>query len=217
LKLPKALETLVMSCLAKAPDDRPQSVADILEVLDALGKRYKDNPGVGKRIADYLEKMPTPIQGQTKPLSDRVPLIDEICKLAVWPKNKPIAQIVFAQSLTTETIALPAVWVMLPQQEIQTLQTYRLYNVIYKNFLYAMSPHPTLLWVTGIYNRQRHQQKNNGGEAATGNALVALLFRSKIALWSRNGAPIEPKRRVSGLALCLRATRAMPSCDHNHH
>jgi serine/threonine-protein kinase len=168
LKLPKALETLVMSCLAKAPDDRPQSVTDILEVLDALGKRYKDNPGVGKRIADYLERMPPPSQGQTKPLSDRVPLIDEICKLAVWPKNKPIAQIVFAQSLITETIALPAVWVMLPRQEIQTLQTYRLYNVIYKNFLYAMSPHPTLLWITGIYNRQRHQQKNSGGEVQQG-------------------------------------------------
>jgi serine/threonine protein kinase len=34
LKLPKVIETLVMSCLAKAPSDRPQSISEILETLD---------------------------------------------------------------------------------------------------------------------------------------------------------------------------------------
>ncbi|XHX79408.1 MAG: serine/threonine protein kinase [Stenomitos frigidus ULC029] len=167
LKLPKALEALVMSCLAKEPNDRPKSVTDILEALDALGKRYSGNPKIGQQIADYLDRVPPPVNGQVKPLLDQVPPVDGV-GIATWPKDKPIAQIVFAQTLTTSTTALPAVWVMLPRQEIQNLQTYRLYNVIYKNFLYAVSPHPMLLWITGIYNRRRNQQKKHEGGGQRG-------------------------------------------------
>lgn len=158
LKLPKALETLVMSCLAKAPRDRPQSVDEILNALKPLEAKYSGNGRVVDDIDKILKRKPIESHLRTQP--DRAVVLDDLCNLARWPKDKPVAQIVFAQSLTTSKSTLPAIWVMLPQQEIQTLQVYRLYNVIYKNFLCAMSPHPTLLWITGIYNRKRTQGQN---------------------------------------------------------
>ncbi len=165
LKLPKALENLVMSCLAKTPNDRPQSIVEVLKALKPLEDRYSG----GGRVADDLDKIlkrkPPPVASRPTPQPDRPPGIEEVCYAATWPQEKPIAQIVFAQSLITGKSTLPAVWVMLSQQDIQTLQVYRLYNVIYKNFLYAMSPHPTLLWITGIYNRKRSQKQNNGNHS----------------------------------------------------
>ena len=164
LKLPKALENLVMSCLAKTPDDRPQSVADILKALEPLEQRYRRNPELGERIKEYLEGIAPPSEPKPKTPLDRPPLVEEVCQAATWPKDKPIAQIVFAQTLAVGKNTVPAVWVMLPQQEIQNLQVYRLYNVIYKNFLCTMSPHPTLLWITGMYNRKRGHTGNGKQE-----------------------------------------------------
>ena len=152
LKLPKALSNLIMSCLAKSPTDRPQSITDILKALELLEPRYRGNPELGDRIKDYLEGISPP---KEKPFLPLHPPDNAICRVATWPQDKPTAQIVFAQTLTMGNSTFPGVWVMLPPQEIQNLQVYRLYNVIYKNFLCAMSPHPTLLWITGIYNRKR--------------------------------------------------------------
>ena len=160
LKLPKALENLVMSCLAKSPGDRPQSIVDVLDALEPLHQRYSGVEETVNRIDKILRR--TPVRDPIVIQPDRPPPVEEVCQVASWPQDKPIAQIVFAQTLTMGRSTLPAVWVMLPQQEIQNLQVYRLYNVIYKNFLCAMSPHPTLLWITGIYNRKRSQQGSNG-------------------------------------------------------
>ncbi|MBW4582926.1 MAG: serine/threonine protein kinase [Tildeniella nuda ZEHNDER 1965/U140] len=158
LKLPKALENLVMSCLAKTPRDRPQSIVDVLKALEPLEQRYSESVRAAKDLDKILKRKP--LESLLEPLSNRPPQVEEVYQVATWPQDKPTAQIVFAQSLTTGRSTIPAVWVMLPQLEIQNLQVYKLYNVIYKNFLYAMSPHPTLLWITGIYNRKRSQ--NNG-------------------------------------------------------
>ncbi|MBW4696076.1 MAG: serine/threonine protein kinase [Lyngbya sp. HA4199-MV5] len=158
LKLPKALENLVMSCLAKVPSDRPQSIVDVLKALEPLEQRYSDSMRAANDLDRILKRKP--LDSQRQPKLDRAAAVDDLCNMARWPKDKPVAQIVFAQSLTTSKSTLPAIWVMLPQQEIQALQIYRLYNVIYKNFLYAMSPHPTLLWITGIYNRKRTQSQD---------------------------------------------------------
>ena len=38
LRIPKAVETLVMGCLAKLPSDRPQTVSEVLQALDAAGR-----------------------------------------------------------------------------------------------------------------------------------------------------------------------------------
>ncbi|WP_421655342.1 serine/threonine protein kinase [Leptothermofonsia sp. ETS-13] len=155
LKLPKVLENLVMSCLAKAPGDRPQSATDVLKALEPLEQRYSASRHISYRIWEVLAKKSDILELPSR----QPPLIDEVCRLATWPQNKPIAQIVFAQTLISSKGPLPAIWVMLPQQEIQSLQVNKLYNRIYKNFLCSMQPHPMLLWVTAVYNRLHGQDQ----------------------------------------------------------
>lgn len=155
LKLPKVLENLVMSCLSKSPHDRPQSATDVLKALEPLEQRYSASRQISHRISEVLAKKPEVIE----PASKAPPLIDEICQAATWPKNKPIAQIVFAQPLTTSKGTLPAIWVMLSEKEIENLRVNKLYNKIYKNFLCIQQPHPMLLWVTAVYNRRYGQDQ----------------------------------------------------------
>lgn len=161
LRLPKALENLVMSCLAKTPAERPQSVVHVLKALEPLEQRYSASRQISKRIDEALRQSDAN-ESVTKPSHELVakppstiqaPPASDLCLLATWPTSKPIAQIVFAQAFKASHGTLPTIWVMLPQQEIQNLQVNKLYNKIYKNFLYCMTPHPMLLWVTAIYNR----------------------------------------------------------------
>jgi len=64
LNLPQPLEDLVMSCMAKAPGDRPQTVDEIRQTLVILERQYGVEPG-----------------GKSSQESELLP----------WPKNKPIA------------------------------------------------------------------------------------------------------------------------------
>ncbi len=151
LKLPKPLENLVMSCLAKAPGDRPQTVTEIWNALDLLRQRYDPGEKVGEDISKKLQR---------QPIRDRIPaerrtFADEIALQGVWPKGKPVAQIVFPKIITTTQGKTATLWVMLPEDDVQNFQMHRLYNKIYKNFLCTLSPHPMLLWVTALYNEQR--------------------------------------------------------------
>jgi serine/threonine-protein kinase len=149
LKLPKALEALVMSCLAKSPDDRPQTVAEVLKALEPLEQRFSGNRQISHRIGEVLAKKPSTPETPSIPLTT----VSQVCQRATWPKSKPIAQIVFPQPFATKDTTLATLWVMLPQQEIQNFQINRLYNKIYKNFLCTMSPHPVVFWITAIYNK----------------------------------------------------------------
>lgn len=159
LKVPKPLEELVMSCLAKAPGDRPQSVADILKALEPLDQRYSGNREISNRISEVLaKKLPTaetPIQNKE---TSEVSTVDRACQLATWPPNMPTAQIVFPQPFATAHGTLATLWVMLPKEEIRHFQVHRLYNQIYKSFLCSMSPHPVILWLTAIHNSYRKTQ-----------------------------------------------------------
>jgi serine/threonine-protein kinase len=75
---------------------------------------------------------------------------DNIAKFISWPENKPIADIVFPQRFYHNDKVLPAIWVMLPNTEINK----RLICTRYNQFLFIAIPHPMLLWVTVIYNRK---------------------------------------------------------------
>lgn len=154
LKLPKVLENLVMSCLAKSPDDRPQSVTEILHALQPLEQRYSATQQVSDRIRKVLERQPPPVQIPPHQLT----LSDEINHQGLWPKDKPVAQIVFPKIMSTSRGNIAALWVMLPSDDIRNFQLHQLYNKIYKNFLCTMSPHPMLLWATAIHNPQRIAQ-----------------------------------------------------------
>ncbi len=156
LRLPRALETLVMGCLEKRPSDRPQTIAEVLKALVPLEERFSANRQIGSRIGEALAKR-TP--AEERPVNKPLSTLEEIRQIATWPKDKPIAQIVFPRAYLAGRETLATIWVMLPQQEIRNLQSNRLYNQIYRNFLCTMSPHPMVLWITAIYNRL-HSKEN---------------------------------------------------------
>lgn len=154
LKLPKVLENLVMGCLAKSPDDRPQTVGEVLKSLEPLEQRYNATRQISHRISEALLRRPV----ITPPRDPEAISTDEACQLTTWPQNKPVAQIVFSHVLKTKKEQIATVWVMLSQQEIENIQLGRLYNKLYKNFLCCPSPHPMMLWITAIFNPHHHRE-----------------------------------------------------------
>ncbi|MBT9315469.1 serine/threonine protein kinase [Leptothoe spongobia] len=117
--LPKSLKDAVMSCLAKEPSQRPSNVSQLLDRL--------------------ITRQPKP---QTKPATSNNPFHKQ-----VWPKDKPIAEIVFQQLISVQNRQIPALWVMMQPQEIKQ----HISNTGYNNFLFTLSPHPMVLWVTAFY------------------------------------------------------------------
>ncbi|MBH8554533.1 serine/threonine protein kinase [Nostocaceae cyanobacterium CENA357] len=150
LQIPKEVQNLVMSCLAKSTRDRPQSINEILQVLESLEQRYRIHAVPQNNISTRT----LTIKAEIKPKVShdlQVSLSqDEIARATSWPENKPIADIVFPQSIHANGEALPALWIMLPQQEIIKRLVCKRYN----QFLFITTPHPMLLWITVIYNRK---------------------------------------------------------------
>jgi serine/threonine-protein kinase len=143
LRLPNPIKNLVMSCLAKNPSDRPQSAEDILRVLQKL----QDGLDRGGELVDLIDTVlkKYPVVPNKPALS-----ADEICRQASWPKEKPQATIVFPHTIRTSSEVLATLWVMLKKQDIQNHRVSTRYN----QFLFLMSPHPMLLWITALHNRE---------------------------------------------------------------
>ncbi|MEH2397436.1 serine/threonine-protein kinase [Nostoc sp.] len=154
LELPKEIENLVMSCLAKVARDRPQSITEILRVLASLEKLEHTREIKQDQALVPATTVSTELEQNTKADLQISWSNDEIARAISWPQNKPIADIVFPQAIHTNGEILPALWVMLPQEEIQK----RLVCTRYNQFLFISIPHPMLLWITVIYNH-KHSAK----------------------------------------------------------
>ena len=150
--VPKLLEQLVMSCLEKQAENRPQNIVEILEALEPLEQRYGSGFRMGQRISATLSRVPIAPEPRQKSLdthSDRLSATENAVRQFVsWPTNKPIAEIVFPHILPTKAGPLATLWVMLPESEI----TKRLQGTRYNTFICTMSPHPMVLWLTVLYS-----------------------------------------------------------------
>ncbi|NER78686.1 MAG: serine/threonine protein kinase, partial [Leptolyngbya sp. SIO1D8] len=152
ITIPKLLEKLVMSCLEKQPQDRPQSISEILQALEPLEQRFGSAFRIGQRIGATLSRLPVvdkSTDGRVLPAAP--PIEEDPYRLAMWPKDKPIAEIVFPQLLQqNDKKSITTLWVMLPPAEIVK----RLQSTRYNNFICTMSPHPMALWLTVLYSAQ---------------------------------------------------------------
>lgn len=144
LRLPVALEELVNKCLAKKESDRPNTINQILKALDSIEQQLPKPSSVLQK-----QTSPTITLESKKPPADS----DTLCSQACWPKNKPIAEIVFPSSIQTSRETLATLWVMLPLQQIEKIKN-DLATPYNCNFLESMSPHPMLLWTTVLHSQQ---------------------------------------------------------------
>ncbi len=145
LKLPQQVNDLVMGCLAKLPRDRPQNVKEILKLLKPL------EPGIQSTqpVQSARTSLP-PRQSTSKQRQQSTSLsVEEVCWRASWPTDKPVAEIAFPHLVRTLETTVVALWVMMPQVEVQR----RLLSTRYNQFLCSMSPHPVLLWITAVYDQ----------------------------------------------------------------
>lgn len=178
LKVPKALEEVVMACLAKQREDRPETIDRIIEAITPLEDRFGSGFQVSQRINTTLSKLPVvghsaaaPQQlkgterllegldadstsaGDLDDLLNSAPsscvAADDFYSQQSWPPEMPIAQIVFPRLLTQGEEETPALWAMMPAVEIDK----RIRNTRYNNFMCTMTPHPMVLWLTAFYNK----------------------------------------------------------------
>jgi serine/threonine protein kinase len=141
LKVPQKLNNLIMACLAKKASDRPQNIAQILQVLNSL--EFASCPTLPTNLASSSIL--------SRPLDSGLPItLQETCRQLSWPEKKPIQEIVFPQLVNTVQKSLTALWLMLPKQEIKSYALSTRYN----QFIFITSPHPMLLWVSVLYNRE---------------------------------------------------------------
>jgi serine/threonine protein kinase len=142
LKIPQKLNNLIMACLAKKASDRPQNIAQILQVLNSLEPLNFPNSLPPKSASSSILR---------HPLDSELPItIEQSYRQLLWPQNKPIQEIVFPQLLDISQGAMTALYLMLSKQEIKNYTVSTRYN----RFMFITSPHPMLLWVTVLYNRQ---------------------------------------------------------------
>ena len=153
LQVPETLQTLVFRCLAKAREDRPQSVREILNILESLESEQNEHSTMPDRrsiLSDNLLTHNDRTQVSVDKTLNTESSVTEICLQATWPKNKPLRKIVFAQLISTPLGEAPILCVMLDRDEVHN----RIESIRYNQFLYLNYPHPMLLWITLLYNAE---------------------------------------------------------------
>ncbi|MFM2064911.1 MAG: hypothetical protein RLZZ507_4582 [Cyanobacteriota bacterium] len=140
VEIPQQLNDLIMACLEKKPDNRPQNMGEILQVLANIEKSSQQNS------VKNLDQKSTADDTLVSEYSEITNSYGQL----VWPEDKPIQEIVFPQMIDTAQGSLVSLWLMLPQPEIKNCADTKRYN----QFIFINSPHPMLLWLTVLYNRQ---------------------------------------------------------------
>ena len=130
--LPQRLKDAVMACLAKERSNRPANVNQLLAHLEGS---LKSLPSPSKDLEVVLEESEE----------------ERLYRQQGWPKDKPVAEIVFPKLLSLGDHVLPTLWVMLSPQEIEQ----RIGNTGYNNFLCTLNPYPMVLWVTAFHSKEQ--------------------------------------------------------------
>jgi eukaryotic-like serine/threonine-protein kinase len=143
VNLPKDLENIIMKCLAKSPDARPQSIGEILRIITPLEREYNsrnisENPSLISTIN---------IQNSNKNLS-----LFQVYSQTPWPSDKPQKKIVFPCLTEAQEGTFSSLWTMLESDDISVFQPKS--TLCFNHFMYQLEPHPMILWVNLLYRRQ---------------------------------------------------------------
>ncbi len=144
LNLPSELESLILQCIAKSPDDRPQTVTEISKKLEKL-KPYQPESQQETLVATPKKVVDKSTQRKTFPKGD------DICLKMTWPDEKPQQKIVFPQVIRAPEGNFTSLWVMLNKEDIAN----RLSSIRYNQFVFIPSPHPMILWITVLYHQEQ--------------------------------------------------------------
>ncbi len=160
LNIPRPLQDIIMGCLAKQPEQRPQTVEEIRDALRAVNKTLASDPTYSEPAEDTIPELAkiaaqssTEQQERSRAHATIVTFesAEDTAWHSTWPADKPFAKIAFPESLRSAKQDIAALWVMLEQNEIQQ----RTLNTRHCHFLCTFAPHPMLLWITTLFSRER--------------------------------------------------------------
>jgi len=173
IKIPDKLKQIVMGCMAKKPSDRPQNISELLlelNELDSTHQIFYPHPLTPKPHSVQVPPQPlreedeeqddqdtiivdpkliTKTSEQIKVTSPPELSINELLMSSTWPQDKPQKKIVFPRLVQIHDQTLATLWVMLEQTDIIK----RVSSTRYNQFLFLSNPHPMILWITVLYNR----------------------------------------------------------------
>ncbi|AFY40226.1 serine/threonine protein kinase [[Leptolyngbya] sp. PCC 7376] len=179
LDIPEPIASIIMQCMAKNREERPQSANDIWRAMEPLVEQFgRPLPKVSSKPDTAIALTPISVTDEsvaepdedTRIISATTPLAPEsyspdlsanrsndvtiatidICKKLSWPADKPQQKIVFPHVINEENRAIPSLWGMLDEEELLK----RSRNSRYNQFLCIEVPHPMLLWITALYNSE---------------------------------------------------------------
>ncbi|MBR8831999.1 MAG: Serine/threonine-protein kinase A [Chroococcopsis gigantea SAG 12.99] len=156
LHIPQDLEELILRSLSKSPADRPQSIGEILQILERIEPQIKDNDSKKVNRNDNFtgksDNYATRVSGTLDPQSTCVTpaTAKEACLQSLWPDDKPRQKIVFPRCLNASDGSFASLWVMLDQEDIPV----RIASIRYNQFLFLPTPHPMILWITVLFHRE---------------------------------------------------------------
>jgi serine/threonine-protein kinase len=137
VKIPQDVGQLVISCLAKEVNQRPQNITEVLDKLQQI-KYNLENTKTSNNVSISS-------QAQLIPL---ISITEKICLEKTWPKNKPIAPIGFPNLLQLPQGSVATFWAMLPKQEILKF----INQSSGTEFIAKVDLYPMILWLTVLYD-----------------------------------------------------------------
>jgi eukaryotic-like serine/threonine-protein kinase len=137
VSIPQDVSKLVISCLAKEVNHRPQNITEVLEKLQQIKYNLENNKTSNNVFISN--------QTQLIPLTS---ITEKICLEKNWPKNKPIAPIGFPNLLQLPQGSVATFWAMLPKQEILKF----INQSSGTEFIAKVDLYPMILWLTVLYD-----------------------------------------------------------------